>query len=161
VTTSDIPVPPYDQPLPREYWQNLRLPKTIVNFSCRDARVRARGHWLKAAGLLALALGALGLITAKTLNQEEFPAPALHRADLVSNPWVAPRAIPTGRYWLNLPDGRHILVNYRGEVADYAHLPAQPPGGANNAAYYDQGTGNTWIWTVPAGASNVAQWIDP
>jgi hypothetical protein len=87
-------------------------------------------------------------------NPEPTPRPE-------SDQSAVPRAIPTGRYWVDLPDGRHILVNYRGTVASFASLPPQPPGGANNAMYTDRLTGISWIWTVPAGASNVPTWIDP
>jgi hypothetical protein len=74
----------------------------------------------------------------------ESPAP---RAALISVP-----------YWVNLPDGRHILVNYRGEVPDVWALP--PQHGINNAMYHDLESGHDWIWTVPIN-SNIPMWIDP
>ena len=65
------------------------------------------------------------------------------------------------QYYVSMPDGRNILVNYKGWVDHACNLPRQPKGGANNAAYTDAATGHTWIWTVPAGTSNVPRWIDP
>jgi hypothetical protein len=68
--------------------------------------------------------------------------------------------IPGNQYWVDLPDGRHIKINYQGYRDYFSQLPVQPAGGANNAAYrtYD---GSLWIWTVPVGPSNIPQWIDP
>jgi hypothetical protein len=65
------------------------------------------------------------------------------------------------QYTVTMPDGRTILVNYRGFVDHACNLPRQPRGGANNAMYTDRATGLNWIWTVPQGPSNVPQWIDP
>jgi hypothetical protein len=65
------------------------------------------------------------------------------------------------QYYVSMPDGRRLLINYRGVVDHAYELPKQPLGGANNAAYTETATGSTWIWTVPAGASNVPRWIDP
>ena len=88
---------------------------------------------------------------------------------------IAPRAIPVpgpltnagtpmisgNQYYVTMPDGRHLLVNYKGWVDHACNLPRQPKGGANNAAYTEAATGHMWIWTVPAGTNNVPQWIDP
>jgi hypothetical protein len=96
------------------------------------------------------------------------PAPAppiksVPRAEPVSGPLTTSgQPMISGRqYLISMPDGRHILVNYKGWVDHACNLPRQPKGGANNAAYTELATGNTWVWTVPAGASNVPQWIDP
>jgi hypothetical protein len=178
-----IPVPPYDQALPPEYWENLR--RTNSNKASYPARARRPFAWIGVSALVACVSWALWSITAKSLKQAEFPAPVLHSGDLEINPpaapvptpaTIAPRAtlvkspprvrraelvIPqTGQsYWVNMPDGRHIVIHYLGEVSDYAHLPVQH--GVTNAAYHTIADGSTWIWTVPVGASNVAQWIDP
>jgi hypothetical protein len=48
----------------------------------------------------------------------------------------------------------------KGWVDHASNLPKQPLSGANNAAYTEAATGHTWIWTVPAGPSNVPRWID-
>jgi hypothetical protein len=169
---SEIPVPPYDRELPQSYWQNLQFPKLEKPPPIARARVR---RWALALSLLGLSVGALFLISAKTLKQDEFPPPVLDSGDLVTNP---PRATlvkspltvrraelvvaqAAQSYWAQMPDGRRIVIHYCGEVADYAHLPVQPVGGANNVAYHTRADGNTWIWTVPVGASNIPQWIDP
>jgi hypothetical protein len=72
------------------------------------------------------------------------PAP---RAELISTP-----------HWVNMPDGRNILVHYKGEVPDVWALP--PQHGINNAMYHVLEDGNYWIWTVPLN-SNIPMWIDP
>jgi hypothetical protein len=92
------------------------------------------------------------------------PVPFVPRAQLVKPPPAVRRAVlvvPSAgtSYWAQMPDGRRIVINYQGEVADYAHLPVQV--GITNAAYHSRADNATWIWTVPAGASNVPQWIDP
>jgi hypothetical protein len=93
------------------------------------------------------------------------PAPIqpVPRAEPVSGPLTTTgEPMLSGRqYFVNMPDGRRLLVNYRGWVDHACNLPSQPLGGANNAAYTDSATGHTWIWTVPAGVSNVPRWIDP
>ena len=96
------------------------------------------------------------------------PAPSaavqlVPRAEPVSGPLTTTgEPMFSGRqYFVNMPDGRHLLVNYRGWVDHACNLPKQPVGGANNAAYTESATGHTWIFTVPAGASNVPRWIDP
>jgi hypothetical protein len=94
-----------------------------------------------------------------------FPVPVqpVPRAEPVSGPLTtAGQPMLSGRqYFVSMPDGRHLLVNWRGWVDHACNLPKQPLGGANNAAYTDAATGHTWIWTVPAGPSNVPRWIDP
>ena len=66
---------------------------------------------------------------------------------------------PGNQYWVRLPDQRVIVVNYRGEVFDSAHLPPQE--GITNNMYYSILEQVYWVWTVPAGASNIPAWIDP
>jgi hypothetical protein len=99
------------------------------------------------------------------------PAPIVPKAE----PPIAPKAEPvsgplttagqpmlSGRqYFVSMPDGRHLLINWHGWVDHACNLPKQPLGGANNAAYTDSATGHTWIWTVPATGTNVPRWIDP
>ena len=67
------------------------------------------------------------------------------------------------QYYVTMPepDGRHLLVNFMGSVDHACNLPRQPKGGANNAAFIETATNHLWIYTVPAGISNVPQWIDP
>lgn len=61
------------------------------------------------------------------------------------------------QYWVQMPDGRRIEVNYRGTAGDYGLLPPQGPR-SNNAAYsiYD----TLWIWTLAPDGSGPS-WIDP
>jgi hypothetical protein len=63
------------------------------------------------------------------------------------------------QYWMTMPDGRNLLVNWQGFVDHACNLPRQR--GINNAAYTELATGLTWIWTVPAAGANIPQWIDP
>lgn len=148
------------------------------------------GRWVLGALLIATAViaASLGWVTARgmILNQTGYalepmgtPNPPLMRATLIRESpqpthavrngfdyWVDAEGyvhqdmIPGHPYWVTMPDGRSIKINFKGTVSDYMHLPIQPSGGANNAAYHTL-NGNTWIWTVPVGASNVPQWIDP
>jgi hypothetical protein len=80
-----------------------------------------------------------------------------------AHPTPSPLAqwVPGTQYRVSMPDGRTILVNFKGWVDHACNLPRQPAGGANNAMYFDSKTGVGWIWTVPVGASNVPRWIDP
>lgn len=153
----EIPVPPYHRPLPPGYWDGLK-PATSPD-PVTLPKPRRRGVLFGWSIFGALVILSLAWITAKStsLNQTGYRIASMG----APNPPPAPRAMLTGRYWVEMPDGRRILINYHGSVANFASLPVQPPGGANNAAYTDLATGNTWIWTVPAGASNIAQWIDP
>jgi len=64
------------------------------------------------------------------------------------------------QYYVTMPDGRYLLVNYMGWVDHAVNLPRQLKGGANNAMYTDRATGLNWIWTVPLD-SNTPKWIDP
>jgi hypothetical protein len=89
------------------------------------------------------------------------PSPLVVHTDAEVAAMHAPTMVAGKQYWVDMPDKRHILINYKGTVPNFGALPTQPPGGANNAAYVDLATGNTWIWTVPVGASNIPQWIDP
>ena len=93
------------------------------------------------------------------------PAPVhiVPRAEPVLGPLTTAGTpmVSGNQYCVTMPDGRHILVTYKGWVDHAANLPKQPLGGANNAAYTETATGHTWIWTVPAGPSNLPQWIDP
>jgi len=86
------------------------------------------------------------------------PAP---RAEPVTGPLGADgQPMLSGhQYYINMPDGRHLLVNYKGYVPHASDLPRQH--GINNAMYTDAATGVDWIWTVPATGPNVPQWIDP
>jgi hypothetical protein len=98
-----------------------------------------------------------------TIAPPPAPAQIAARAELVTGPLTS-TGVPMlsgNQYYVTMPDGRHILINYKGWVEHANNLPAQPKGGANNAAYTDTATGHMWIWTVPAGTSNVPQWIDP
>jgi hypothetical protein len=63
------------------------------------------------------------------------------------------------QYWLKMPDGREILVNFRGVVPHAFNLPKQR--GVNNAAYLELATNHLWIWTLPATGPNIPRWIDP
>jgi len=85
------------------------------------------------------------------------------RAERVTGPLTtAGRPMVSGnQYYVTMPDGRHLLVNWKGWVEHASNLPRQPKGGANNAAYTEAATGHMWIWTVPAGTSNIPRWIDP
>ena len=89
--------------------------------------------------------------------------PAVPRAEPVAGPLTTTgEPMLSGRqYYVSMPDGRHLLVNYKGWIDHACNLPKQPKGGANNAADTDQATGHTWIYTVPAIGPNVPQWIDP
>jgi hypothetical protein len=91
------------------------------------------------------------------------PAPIVPRAEPVTGPMTTEGTpmVSGNQYYVTMPDGRHILVNYKGWIDHVCNLPRQPRGGANNAAYTDVATGLTWIWTVPTGTSNIPQWIDP
>jgi hypothetical protein len=93
--------------------------------------------------------------------QPDIPVPVVPRATQVTDAYGKPliTMLAGHRYSLNLPDGRQIKVNFKGYVDHACNLP--PQHGINNAAYTDKATGLTWIWTVPAGVSNVPQWIDP
>ena len=96
----------------------------------------------------------------------ERPTPSVTiapRAELVAGPLTtAGTPMLSGhQYTITLPDSRHILINWKGWVDHACNLPHQPKGGANNAAYTDRSTNNLWIWTVPAGTSNIPRWIDP
>ena len=83
------------------------------------------------------------------------------RAEPVAGPLTAAGEpmLSGHQYHVAMPDGRTILINYRGWVDHACNLPRQR--GINNAAYTEAATGHTWIWTVPAGTSNVPRWIDP
>jgi hypothetical protein len=112
---------------------------------------------------MATTLG-LAWLTCKclSLNQTGFSMGSMGAPNPTPPSWdMRTRMTPGNRYWVDLPDGRRIVVNYRGSVDSYWTLPCQPAGGANNAMYTDLDSGLSWIWTVPAGASNVPQWIDP
>jgi len=102
-------------------------------------------------------------LAVNSLQSEPQGARFVPRADPVSGPLTTTgEPMLSGRqYYVSMPDGRNILVNYKGWVDHACNLPRQPKGGANNAAYTDAATGHTWIWTVPAGTSNVPRWIDP
>jgi hypothetical protein len=93
--------------------------------------------------------------------QAATPVPIVPRADPVVGPLTTGGApmLSSNQYYVRMPDGRNLLVNYKGWVDHACNLPRQPKGGANNAAYTEAATGHTWIWTVPAGTSNVPQWI--
>jgi hypothetical protein len=182
-------VPPYDKEIPDETWAELKRrstefrqwsapPKVQPAYARELFRTEQKCSTLKVKKRRALwpfFLGALCLIVGlycipgrvekpQTGEVNNLPQSVVPRATLVKSPPAARRAelvVPqTGqRYWVQMPDGRRIVINYQGEVADYAHLPVQD--GITNAAYHVRADGNTWIWTVPATGANIATWIDP
>lgn len=89
------------------------------------------------------------------------PVQAAPRAEPVTGPLTSTgEPMIAGRqYHVGMPDGRNILVNYKGWVPHAFNLPRQH--GINNAAYTEVATGHTWVWTVPATGPNVPQWLDP
>jgi hypothetical protein len=173
-------VPPYDREIPDETWAELKRrrtefrqwnapPKVQPAYARELFRTEQKYSTLKVKKRRALwpfFLGALCLIVGLYCIPApvEKPQSVVPRATLVKSPPVARRAelvVPQAgnSYWVQMPDGRRIVVNYMGEIADYAHLPLQH--GVTNAAYHTRADGATWIWTVPVWASNVPQWIDP
>jgi hypothetical protein len=76
-------------------------------------------------------------------------------------PQPTPQWVVGTQYWVKMPDGRTILINFKGWVDHACNLPRQPAGGANNAMYIESATGTSWVWTIPASGSNVPRWIDP
>jgi hypothetical protein len=91
------------------------------------------------------------------------PAPFVPRAEPVLGPLTA-EGVPmiAGRqYYVTLPepDGRHILVNYKGWIPHACMLPRQH--GVTNSMFTDEATGVNWIWTIPVSGSTVPRWIDP
>jgi hypothetical protein len=105
---------------------------------------------------IAAATPAPAVVTATPVPVQPVP-----RAEPVAGPLTKEgQPMFSGRqYYVTMPDGRTLLVNYRGFVPHACMLPRQH--GINNAMYTDAATGLNWIWTVPASASNVPQWIDP
>lgn len=148
--TWDIPVPPYDQPLPESYWQEVKPPQPP-----KSAKRKFNPYWISRTAWALLLIAMIWNHQQDQKNGWVEPVP--------NQNWRPPeqyRVVTPGRYTVNMPDGRRIIINYKGEVNSFSELPPQPKL-ANNAAYKDLSTGLTWIWTVPAGASNTAQWIDP
>ena len=106
---------------------------------------------------------ALPAIEVRPVQTAPVPVHTVPRAEPVPGPvtTTGQPMLSGNQYTVTMPDGRTILVNYRGFVDHACNLPRQPRGGANNAMYTDRATGLNWIWTVPQGPSNVPQWIDP
>jgi hypothetical protein len=135
--------------------------------------------------VIVLVAGALAWVTNRSthLNENGYSLPPMGEPDAPAAPIgqpapqrIAPRAalvkspprvrraelvVPQAgnSYWVQMPDGRKIVINYMGELLDKAHLPVQH--GITNAAYHTLADNSTWIWTVPVGASNIPEWIDP
>jgi hypothetical protein len=185
----DKACPPYDRPLPDGYWQDLKESDRYAQYrtqqpSQRPLRTkptndtrRIREAWTVCLVALLVILG-VGVTLLSHQRGARAPAsvvPAPTPAPLKMAPPAPPRALPvegpltstgevmlSGRqYWVSMPDGRHLLINYKGWVDHACNLPRQPKGGPNNAAYTEAATGHTWIWTLPAGTNNIPHWIDP
>ena len=102
------------------------------------------------------------------------PVPVIQQADRsIPSVTIAPRAEPVAgpmttegvqmlsgnQYWVTMPDGRRLLINYMGSVARPFDLP-RFKGGANNRAYADNLGHHLWIWTLPE-RGTIPQWLDP
>jgi hypothetical protein len=168
----------FEREMPKEFWRELRKPRP------RPTPPAPKQSW--AAYLIAALVGAcaVGLFQhpatvdsprvvasaptpTPTITGTPSPTPVpvqfVPRAQPVEGP-LTTAGVPMlsgNQYYLTMPDGRRLLVNYLGSVDHACNLPRQPKGGANNAAYTELATGNTWVYTVPAGVSNVPHWIDP
>jgi hypothetical protein len=162
----DIPVPPYDKPLPESYWNSLKG-RVGLSQTPKPAKTLSAipwleiWHWTKTVLAIGAFLFVIGWLC--SLKSPIGPAPHTDAEVAAMHPVVpeTPAMVAGNQYWVTLPDGRKILVNFKGSVDHACNLPKQPAGGANNAMYVDRATGTDWIWTVPAGASNVPTWIDP
>jgi hypothetical protein len=157
--------PPYDQELPPGYWETCR----------KNSPPPKRAPWRAGVVGLFLLINLTGLLIHLS-QQKSVPLAAAPAAVTQPSPAYTPpvevlRALPAdpppvqmvpGRaYWVDLPDSRHLKVNFKGWVNHACNLPKQPPGGANNAMYTDLSTGVSWVWTVPAHGPNTPRWIDP
>jgi hypothetical protein len=158
--TWDIPVPPYDQELPPQYWAGLKTPLETFQRPRTMARIPWMEIWNWARTALLL-IGFLGLIGWLCSLRPKSPLVVHTDAEVAAMHPTPDVMVPGNQYWVVLPDARKILINFKGTVDHACNLPKQPPGGANNAMYTETATGNNWIWTVPIGASNTPQWIDP
>jgi hypothetical protein len=168
----------FEREMPKEFWRELRKPAP------RPAPPAPRQSRPWVAYLIAALVGAcaVGLLqhrdtvdTPRVAASAPTPTPSGTATPTRVPVQIVPRAQPVegplttagvpmlsgNQYYVTMPDGRHLLVNYRGTVDHACNLPTQPKGGANNAAYTELATGNTWVFTVPAGPSNVPRWIDP
>jgi len=91
---------------------------------------------------------------------DEIPRMVAPRAEPVQGPLTTSGTpmLSGSQYYVKMPDGRNILVNFRGIVSHPCNLPRQT--GINNAAYSDS-LGRLWVWTVPVFGPNIPCWIDP
>jgi hypothetical protein len=170
-----IPVPPYDKPLPKGYWEGLAAPKEV------RARERIRGHWVLGVLGFVLVSGALAWVTGRSTRLNEtgyylesmgtpnaesraytlaptLQQPRVLRASLVSLPVRRAQlaGLPLGvQFDAHMPYGETVRCTYRGRVASQAQLPL-----AGNAIGDTYGIGaQQFVWVAPQGG--VAQWIDP
>lgn len=166
---------PYDRNLPDGYWEELEKPRPAQ----RPAPAAPARAWILALGALLVGCLCVTLVNHKSPsaavksevtsagNFVPVPTPVPTRTVPRAEPVIGPMTsvgtpmLSGSQYYVAMPDGRHLLVNYRGWIDHACNLPRQPKGGANNAMYTDQATGINWIWTVPVGTSNVPRWIDP
>lgn len=174
----DIPVPPYDQVLPEEYWQSLgNQPVRLVKKRKTTTSIPWMEVWCWAKSILAVT-AFLACVAAIFLHPQPSPFPVPEKSDPATfvnhivldhcDYWVDQEGyvhrdmIAGNDYWIVIPppDNRCIKVHYKGKVPNFAALPKQPAGGASNACYIAEDTNTDWIWTVPI-QNNVPQWIDP
>jgi hypothetical protein len=159
------PVSPQEATAPERLRPELRPKVTATQPAYRPSRLK---NWTLILGMGTL----LGYAASRAwVNHAPDPVPAPPSVELrqeaarvTPSPTPAPSPpqwIPGTQYRVAMPDGRTILVNFKGWVDHACNLPRQPAGGANNAMYFDSATGIGWIWTVPVGPSNVPRWIDP
>lgn len=177
------PQPPYDRNLPPEYWEELKTPDRRPRTQPPRKPIKGIKAPILRTAVVLLAMLCIAFLAGRrpSLPKPEpvaaaTPAPALALSPTPSPVPVqsAPRALPVAgpltsvgtpmlsgsQYYVAMPDGRQLLINYKGWVDHACNLPRQPKGGADNAAYTEAATGYTWIWTVPID-SNVPKWLDP